>query len=30
MYKYTPKVYNKIKSKGIDEIDDIFGKTKEE
>lgn len=24
MYKYTPKVYNKIKSKGIDEIDDIF------
>ena len=30
MYKYTPKVYTKIKSKGIDEIDDIFGKTKEE
>lgn len=29
MYKYTPKVYNKIKSKGIDEIDDIFGNVKE-
>ena len=24
MYKYIPKVYNKIKSKGIDDIDDIF------
>ena len=28
MYKYMPKVYNKIKSKGIDEIDDIFEKIK--
>lgn len=24
MYKYTPRVYKKIKSKGIDSIDDIF------
>ncbi len=24
LYKYIPKVYNKIKSKGIDSIDDIF------
>ena len=24
MYKYIPKVYNKIKSKGIDDIDDIY------
>ena len=28
MYKYVPKVYNKIKSKGIDDIDDIFEKIK--
>ena len=26
MYKYVPKVYEKIKSKGIDTIDDIFKK----
>ena len=24
LYKYVPKVYNKIKSKGITSIDDIF------
>lgn len=24
LYKYVPKVYKKIKSKGIDSIDDIF------
>ena len=24
MYKYTPRVYKKIKSKGIDSVDDIF------
>ena len=28
MYKYVPKVYNKIKARGIDEIDDIFEKVK--
>ena len=30
MYKYIPKVYNKIKSRGIDDIDDIFDKVKTE
>ena len=30
MYSYIPKVYNKIKSKGIDNIDDIFEKIKKE
>lgn len=30
MYKYIPKVYEKIKSKGIKDIDDIFTKVKEE
>ena len=29
MYKYIPKVYSKIKSKGINDIDDIFEKVKE-
>ena len=29
MYKYVPKVYSKIKSKGIDTIDDIFSNLKE-
>ena len=28
MYKYTPRVYKKIKSKGIDSIDDIFNNIK--
>lgn len=28
MYKYVPKVYSKIKSKGIDDIDDIFNSVK--
>lgn len=28
MYKYVPKVYEKIKSKGIDDIDDIFESVK--
>ena len=28
MYKYVPKVYSKIKSKGIDDIDDIFDSVK--
>ena len=28
LYKYIPKVYSKIKSKGIDSIDDIFEKFK--
>ena len=26
LYKYVPKVYNRIKSKGIDDLKDIFGK----
>ena len=26
LYKYIPKVYNRIKSKGIDDLKDIFGK----
>ncbi len=26
LHKYVPKVYNKIKSKGIDDLKDIFGK----
>lgn len=30
MYNYIPKVYNKIKSKGINDIDDIFEKIKKE
>ena len=30
MYKYIPKVYNKIKSKGISDIDDIFENMKKE
>lgn len=30
MYKYIPKVYNKIKSKGINDIDDIFENMKKE
>ncbi len=28
MYKYTPRVYKKIKSKGIDSVDDIFNNIK--
>lgn len=28
LYKYIPKVYNKIKSKGITDVDDIFDKLK--
>jgi pilus assembly protein CpaF len=30
MYSYIPKVYNKIKSKGIDDVDDIFEAIKKE
>ena len=30
MYKYVPKVYNKIKSKGINDIDDIYDGIKNE
>ena len=30
MYNYIPKVYNKIKSKGINDIDDIFENIKKE
>ena len=30
MYKYIPKVYNKIKSKGINDIDDIFEEIKQD
>lgn len=30
MYKYNPKVYDKIKSKGINDIDDIFGTIKDD
>ena len=26
LYKYIPKVYNRIKSKGLDDLEDIFGK----
>ena len=28
MYKYVPRVYEKIKSKGINTIDDIFNSVK--